>query len=234
MGKNLRQQRRGRGTPRYRSPGHRFLGKVSYPTYGGVAVGKVVDILHAPGRTLPMAVVDFNGKRELMLPAEGMYVGRMIEVGGKPESGNILSLGQVPEGTKIFNIELNPGDGGRFCRSSGSFAILVSRGEDECTVFLPSKQKKVLSARCRATIGVAAASGRTEKFFMRAGNKYYKMKALNKYWPTVRGVAKNPVDHPFGGSAHTGIHKTTSKHMPPGKKVGSVSPSRTGKLKRKK
>lgn len=233
MGKNLRQQARGKGGPRYRSPGHRFLGDVSYtyiPT--NVQSGIVVDIVDAPGRYTPLAVVNFKGTKVLYLPPGGLELGQTIDF-ESPDTGNILALGKIPEGTKIFNVELRPGDGGRLCRSSGAFAVLMSKERGACTILLPSGEKKVLLAECRATVGSAAGSGRTDKPFMKAGTKYYAMRALNRLWPSTKGVAMNPVDHPFGGKTKPGKHKTVSKHMPPGRKVGSLSPRRMGKRKGK-
>lgn len=233
MGKNLRQQARGKGGPRYRSPGHRFLGDVSYvyiPT--NVQQGVVEDIVDAPGRYTPLAVVNFNGSKVLYLPPAGLTLGQRIDF-ESPDTGNILELGKIPEGTKIFNVELTPGDGGRLCRSSGAFAILMSKEKNICTVLLPSGAKKSLLVKCRATIGSAAGFGRTEKPFMKAGTKYYAMRALNRLWPHTKGVAMNPVDHPFGGKTKPGKHKSVSRHMPPGRKVGAISPRRLGKKKRK-
>jgi len=222
MGKNLRQQRRGKGTPRYRTPSHKYVGAVKYPE-GASLSGTIKEIMHAPGRTVPVAVANLNGQQALLLPNEGAYVGQDV---------NVQELGSMPEGTKIYNIELRPGDGGRLCRSSGTFATLITKETDKCTVLLPSKQKKVLKSRCRAMIGVVAGSGRTEKPFMKAGVKFYSMRARGKMYPHVSGVSMNAVDHPFGGKTHIGKHKTVSRHMPPGKKVGSISPKRSGKRKK--
>ncbi|MDD3178611.1 MAG: 50S ribosomal protein L2, partial [Candidatus ainarchaeum sp.] len=73
----------------------------------------------------------------------------------------------------------------------------------------------------RATIGVVAASGRTNKPFVTAGSKFHAMKAKSKPYPRVSGVAMNPVDHPFGGfQHHVGHSKSTSRHAPAGRKVG--------------
>ncbi|MBI4018206.1 MAG: 50S ribosomal protein L2 [Candidatus Aenigmarchaeota archaeon] len=233
MGKNLIQQRRGKGTPRYRSPGHRFIGKVSYQFLPKeVKEGIVLDIVDAPGRTTPVAVVDFGGQKFLQIAHEGMFVGQPVDF-SEAKEGNILPLKEIPEGSKIYNIELVPGDGGRLCRSSGTFAVLTSREGKKAVVLLPSKEKKTLSAQCRATVGTAASAGRLEKPFMKAGSKFYAMRALNKLWPRSRGVAMNAVDHPFGGQTRPGKVKSVSRHMPPGKKVGSISPRRMGKKKRK-
>lgn len=230
MGKRIRKQRIGRRGTKYRVPSHRYLGEIKYHDYGS---GRVVDIIHAPGKTTPVAVIDFTGKRELFIPPQGVHIGQKIQYGGMPETGNVLELGKIPEGTKIYNIESTPGDGGKICRASGSFAILLTRSEDRCVVLLPSKEKKTISAKCRATIGSAAGFGRLEKPFMKAGKKFHVMRSLGRLYPRVRGVAMNPRDHPFGGSAKPGVHKTISRNVPPGRKVGSLSPVRVGKSKRK-
>ncbi len=225
MGKNLRQQRRGKG--KYGSPSHRYLGKVKYEKQKGRGI--VVDILHAPGRKSPLAVVDYSGRKVYQIASEGMKVGDVVESG---TAGGVTELKDVPEGSKIYDIELHPGDGGKLCRSSGSFATLITKEKGKCVVLLPSKVKKVLPSNCRATIGSVAGSGRTEKPFMKAGRKFRVMKSLGRLYPRVSGVAMNALDHPFGGSAKPGKHKTVSRHMPPGKKVGSISPRRMGKKKR--
>ncbi len=232
MGKNLRQQRRGKGTPRYRSPSHRFVGKPEYRIPAGATSGTVTEIMDAPGRLTPLAEIDINGKRMLQIPTEGMKVGQQISL-TDPDTGSIVPLKNVSEGTKIYNIEMLPGDGGKLCRSSGAFAILITKERDRCVLLLPSKQKKIVSANCLATVGIAAGSGRTEKPFMKAGTKHHAMKAMNRLYPRVRGVAMNPVDHPFGGKGRPGKHKTVKRSAPPGRKVGSVAARRMGKKKRK-
>ncbi len=233
MGKNLRQQARGKGGPRYRSPGHRYLGNVSYMYIPANAKqGIVEDIVDAPGRYTPLAVVNFGGSKVLYLPPQGLSRGQAIDF-ELPSTGNILELSKIPEGTKIYNIELTPKDGGRICRSSGAFATMVSKEKNSCTVLLPSGAKKTFDLNCRATVGTAAGSGRTEKPFMKAGTKYFAMRSLNRLWPRTKGVAMNPVDHPFGGKTKPGKHKSVARGMPPGRKVGSISPRRMGKRKGK-
>lgn len=230
MGKNLIQQRRGKGTPTYRTPSHRFKARSKYPEE--VVSGVITNIIHAPGRSVPLAEVDFQGNKTHIVAAGGMHVGQMI--GSVAGEGNILRLADIPEGSRIFNIELHPGDGGRLCRSAGSSALLVTRGEKKCVVRLPSKEKKTVSAKCFATMGVAASSGRKEKPLMKAGKKFYVMRSKNKLWPRTSGVAMNAVDHPFGGQTRPGKPKTVARSMPPGKKVGNIAARQTGKRKRKR
>ena len=232
MGKNLRQQRRGKGSPRFRSPSHRFIGDISYLRSSAEGKGEVVDIKHDPIRTAPVAIVQTSDDKMLIIATEGMHVGQQIDMNkGEVNSGNILTLEHIPEGTEICNIELNPGDGGRLCRAAGSSCVVVSHDKAKTTVRLPSRKFKVLNSMCRATVGKAAGAGRIEKPFTTAGNKYYAMRARNRYWPKTKGVAKNPVDHPFGGSAKPGKHKTVARDAPPGKKVGSLAARRMGRKK---
>ena len=232
MGKNLRQQRRGKGNTRFLSPRHRFIGKLRYVTDLGKNVeGKVVDIIHSPGKNTPVAIVNFDGRQELLIPSEGTAIGQKIQYGSDLANGNIVNIGSIPEGTRIFNIELRPGDGGKICRSPGSFAVMVVKGSDRCVLQLPSRKQVVLNSNCRATIGIPAGYGKKEKPFMKAGNKYFAMKAIGKIYPTVRAVAKNPVDHPFGGKTKPGKQKTVSRDTPPGRKVGLIAPRRSGKKK---
>ncbi len=231
MPKRLKQQRRGKGSSVYRAPSHRFLGKVKY-TITGKVVGEVIDIVHDPARDAPVAVVKFGNKKELLLAPSGLKTGDRIEYDGDVKLGNVLPLGKIPEGTQISNIELRPYDGGKICRSPGTFATVIGHENGKTTIMLPSRVIKKLSDKCRATIGVVAGSGRKLKPFLKAGNKFYLMRARGKYYPIVSGVSMNPVDHPFGGSTKPGKAKTVSRNKPPGAKVGSISARRTGKKKK--
>jgi len=134
----------------------------------------------------------------------------------------------------IYNIELFPGDGGKFVRASGGFAKIVTKMQNMVLVELPSSKRKKFLPDCRATIGIIAGSGRKEKPFLKAGTKHYAMKAKNKLWPIVSGVSMNSVDHPFGGSSSSvkGGPTQTSRNAPPGAKVGKIAPKRTGRKKR--
>jgi large subunit ribosomal protein L2 len=163
-------------------------------------------------------------------------MGDKIEMGKEVEiqAGNILPLKYIPEGTLIYNIESNPGDGGKFVRASGAFAKIITKMENGVVVELPSSKRRTFLPRCKAIIGIVAGSGRTEKPFLKAGNKFYAMKAKNKYWPVVSGTSMNSVSHPFGGSSShaKGIPTQSSRNSPPGRKVGKIAPKRTGRRKR--
>jgi large subunit ribosomal protein L2 len=199
-----------------------------------VVSGEVVDIEHDPARSAPVARVSFDdGEERFVLAPEGITVGDTVETGisAAIEPGNSLPLREIPEGVPVCNVESQPGEGGTFARATGVNATLVTHERDVAVVQLPSGQVRRLDPDCRATIGVVAGGGRTEKPFVKAGNKYHKMKARGTKWPNVRGVAMNAVDHPFGGGGrqHPGKPKSVSRDAPPGRKVGDISSRRTGR-----
>ncbi|MFC7046581.1 50S ribosomal protein L2 [Halobacteriaceae archaeon GCM10025711] len=235
MGRRIQGQRRGRGTPTFRAPSHRYKAKLDHKVADDdVIAGTVVDIEHDPARSAPVAVVEFeDGDQRMVLAAEGVGVGDTVEVGitAAIEPGNTLPLAEIPEGVPVSNVESQPGDGGTFARSSGVNATLITHERDAAVVQLPSGEVKRLSPQCRATIGVVAGGGRTEKPYVKAGKKHHKMRARGTKWPRVRGVAMNAVDHPFGGGGrqHPGRPKSVSRHAPPGRKVGDIASKRTGR-----
>lgn len=241
MGRRIQGQRRGRGSPTFRAPSHRYKAELSHHTTEDdeVVSGTVVDIEHDPARSAPVAAVEFEadgdseGDRRLVLAPEGIGVGEEIQVGVSAEikPGNTLPLAEIPEGIPVCNVESHPGDGGKFARSSGVNAQLITHDRHAAVVELPSGEIKRLGPQCRATIGVVAGGGRTEKPFVKAGNKHHKMRARGTKYPRVSGVAMNAVDHPFGGGGrqHPGQPKSVSRDAPPGRKVGDIASKRTGR-----
>jgi len=236
MGRRIQGQRRGRGGPTFRAPSHRYKAELEHKKdeERDTIAGEIVDIEHDPARSAPIAAVEFeDGDRRLVLAPEGVTVGETIQVGVSAEikPGNTLPLAEIPEGVPVCNVESSPGDGGKFARASGTSAQLITHDKRVAVVKLPSGQVKRLNPDCRATVGVVAGGGRTEKPFVKAGNKHHKMKARGTKWPRVRGVAMNAVDHPFGGGGrqHPGKPKSVSRDAPPGRKVGDIASKRTGR-----
>jgi len=233
MGKRIIPRARGKGGPRYRAPSHKYAGKVRYNLSKDNTVGVVTDIIHDPGRNAPVAVVEFPDKsRRLHVAPEGLKVGNVINYWSGFSLGSVLPLDKMPEGTKIFGIETYPGSGPKLCRSSGSFATVKGKIKDKVRIILRSGKTKELNEKCLATIGIPAGAGRKEKPWVKAGIKVFAKKARGKLYPRVKGVSMNPVDHPFGGKTKPGIPKSVSRHAPPGRKVGSISPRRMGKRKK--
>ncbi len=238
MGKvKLVVQRRGRGSPTFRAPTHRSLGAVKLPSFRDSLVkGRVLDIVHDTIHFAPLMIVEWENGEMSLLPAPlGIAVGDTVYYGNEAPNvvGAIKPLGTIPEGTRIYMVENNPYDGGKFVRAGGTFAILTQKLGDKVIVQLPSGEFKVLDARARAVIGVIAGGGRKDKPFVKAGNKYYWVSARNRFWPIVNGVKKNAGDHPFGGKRHSKHRQpfTVSRWAPPGRKVGYIAARKTGRGK---
>ncbi|HLC99135.1 MAG TPA: 50S ribosomal protein L2 [Candidatus Nanoarchaeia archaeon] len=235
MGKNLIQQARGKGSPTYRAPSFRYRGRAEHSSLTDKTVnGEVCDIIHCPGHSGPLVQVKYsNGEDVLSFAAEGIKVGDVVASGPEAgvEIGNTLPLRNVPLGTLVYNIESMPGDGGKFVRSSGTFARVLTKTKDSIVIELPSKKQRSFSPECRACVGMVAGGGRLDKPLLKAGVDYYKMKAKNKLWPSISGSAQNAVDHPFGNSRSSRKSKArpVPRNAPPGRKVGMLRPRRTGR-----
>lgn len=224
MGKRLRTQRRGRGTPLYRSPSHRHVDDVKLPPMNE-GTGIIADLIQAPGRTCPLAVVDFGGKFDYQLAAEGMKVGQTVDVGGNTvKPGNITVLSMIPEGTLVHNIEGKPGDRGKFVKTAGTSATVVSRG-DAVVLQMPSGILKEFHPTCRAAIGIVAGGGRVEKPLAKAGSNVLALRSRSKANKHVKGIAMNAVDHPHGGGGHphVGGPNCQKRTASPGQKVGFIA-----------
>lgn len=235
MGHRITTQNRGRGGPTYRAPSHRFKAELKHMgRVGETITGKIVDIEHDPARHAPIAKVGIEGgKEEFILVTEGLGVGDIMAWGAEVaiKNGNTLPLDSIPTGIFVCNIEGRPNDGGKFVRASGVQAMVTDKMEGRVAVKMPSGRTKWFNSRCRATIGIVAGGGRSEKPFVKAGKKHHKMKNTGSNWPRVRGIAMNVIDHPFGGGGHQhcGRPKTVSHGTPPGRKVGHVAARRTGR-----
>ncbi len=108
--------------------------------------------------------------------------------------------------------------------------MVMTKDERHAFLKLPSGKTIKVGLECRATIGNVSGSGRPEKPLVKAGAAHHRFKARSRMYPRVRGVAMNPLNHPFGGSAHhAGKSKSTARNAPPGRKVGAIASSRTGR-----
>jgi large subunit ribosomal protein L2 len=234
MGKNLIQQRRGRVRGRYNVPSHKYRGNIHYTNERNTK-GIVEELIHDPGRSAPVAEIRMaNNKKVLMIATEGTSIGHEVKFTASKadcELGNIMPIGNVPEGYPIYNIEITPGDGGKMVRAGGSGAYVISHDARKTIIKLPSGQFKTLDSLCRATVGIAAGGGRQDKPFMKAGKKWHAQRGKGRNYPVVRGVAMNPVDHPHGGGSHQHVGKpsSVSRGAPPGRKVGNIAARRTGR-----
>src|SRR3989344_787249 len=235
MGKRIIQQRRGRGTMTYRAHSHRHKGKIVYSPVGKDVrkVGKIIDIIHCPGHSAPLAKIQYEDKSFALIAAPGaIYAGQEVQSGVEAEikAGNSLPLKSIPEGTEISNIESTPGKVA-FCKAAGSFARVVAKYPEKIVVKFPSKKQKDFHPECRATIGIIAGGGRKEKPLVKAGKAWHLMHAKGKLYPKTSGVAMNAVDHPFGSGRgrHVGKSKIPTRNAPPGRNIGLLRAKRTGR-----
>jgi len=245
MGKRSRVQRRGRGGSTYRASTHKRVAPAKYPpaitpkeSFDSSINGVIEDLVHDPGRGAPLAFVHFeNGETCYTITPEGVYKGQQISLGGKApaEVGNILPLGKVPEGTMVCDLELRPGDGGKMAKSSGAYATVVGHTPQGTMIRLPSGRTRYIHDRCLATVGVVSGGGRTEKPFLKAGEKYHLMKAKGHKYPRTRGRAMVAAVHPYGSSKKSARKGTTVSHgAPPGQKVGLIAARGAGQKKKRR
>jgi large subunit ribosomal protein L2 len=232
MGKRIISQARGHGSLSYRVRRQAYKYKIKYPMSEGKA--KILDLIHSAGHTAPLLKMLIKDESFFIPAFNGAVVGDETTIGGQEvKPGNILMLKNIPVGVQVYNVEINPGDGGKMIRTSGSSAIVFKRYDhNKISLTMPNKKELILSGDCRATIGVIAGEGRTFKPFIKAGKKFYKMKARNKLWPRTSAVKMNAVDHPFGSGRGKRIKpKIAKRNAPPGTRVGHIRPRRTGRAK---
>lgn len=234
MGKRLISQRSGKGSHTFKAKHAGIEAKYSIQSEE-LMKGEVTDLIKENGRHAIIAEVTFSSGKEYLPAAEGIYSGKRIQQGKNAEValGNISYLENLPEGCPVFNIEKIPGDGGTLVKTSGSYALLMAKDSKKATLKMPSGIMLSLPLSVRATIGNVSCGGKGDKPLVKAGNNYYEFKAKRKMYPRVRGVKMNAVDHPFGGASHKpGKSKSTSRNAPPGRKVGAIASSRTGRRKK--
>jgi len=231
MGKRIIIQARGHGGPRYRARKRAFIFKIGYPIQEGNA--QVLDIFHSAAHSAPLLKIKINNEIFFNPAFNKACKGQEISISGNSGEGNILSLKNISAGTRIYNIERNPGDGGKMIRTAGSSAMLTKKHPyNKVSVLMPNKKEIILSGDCRATIGEIAGGGRIHKPFITAGRKFYKMKARGKLWPRTSGVKMNIIDHPFGSGRGKRIKsKIVQRNTPRGRRVGHIRPRRTGRRK---
>jgi len=246
MGRVIRAQRRSHAifkahTHLNKNPAR--LRPLDFAERNGYIRGIVKEILHDSGRGAPLARVVFRDpyryklRSETFIATEGMHTGQFVYCGKKATLavGNVLPVSTLPEGTIICNVEEKPGDRGALARVSGGYATIIGHSPDDnkTRLRLPSGAKKTVAGGARATIGIVAGGGRTDKPLLKAGRAFHKFKAKRYNWPRTRGVAMNPVDHPHGGGNHQHIGKasTISRGAVTGQKVGLIAARRTGLLR---
>ncbi len=157
----------------------------------------VKTIEYDPNRSANIALLTYaDGAKTYILAPVGLKVGDVLMSGPTADikSGNALQLKDIPVGTMVHNIEMQPGKGGQIARAAGMSAQIMARDDKYVTIKMPSGEMRYILATCKATIGQI---GNLEHEIIRIG-KAGKTRYLG-IRPTVRGVVMNPCDHPHGG-----------------------------------
>ena len=232
MGKRIISQARGKGSFTYRVKRLAYKYRIKYPKELK-GEGTVTQLINSPAHSAPLAKIKYE-KGIFYIPAfKGMIEGQKISFDGKEvKEGNIMRLKDIPIKTPMYNIESKPGDGGIFIKTAGSSAVVNRMIGNEIMVLMPSKKERNFHSECRATVGIIAGAGRLEKPILKAGKKHHMKKARGKLWPRTSAVKMNVVDHPFGSGRGKRIKsKIAKRNAPPGRRVGLLRPSRTGRRK---
>ena len=188
----------GKMTVRHRGGGHKKRYRlVDFKRNKFDVVAEIKSIEYDPNRTAFIALLEYkDGEKRYIIAQNGLQVGQKISSGEKaaPEVGNALCLSNIPLGTIISCIELNPGGGAVLARSAGAFAQLMAREGKLATIKLPSGETRSIPTSCMATIGVVSNSDHQLLVSGKAGRSRWIGRR-----PRTRPVAMNPVDHPMGG-----------------------------------
>src|SRR5258705_2260678 len=199
--------------PKKRSGGRNFSGSMTMRYIGGGHKKKyrvidfkrnkkditatVVSIEYDPNRTAFIALLNYaDGEKRYIIAPQGLQVGQTVLSGDDvlPELGNALIFKNMPLGTNVHNIEMQPGQGGILVRSAGTSAQLSNKEEKYAILKMPSGELRKVLINCYATVGVVSNSDHSLQSMGKAGRNRWR-----GIRPRNRGVAMNPVDHPMGG-----------------------------------
>ncbi len=198
----------GRVTARHRGGGaKRRYRQIDFKRLRDGVPAKVATIEYDPNRSCYIALLHYaDGAKGYILAPAAISVGDTVQSGPGADirPGNALSLGEMPTGTIVHNVELTAGQGGKLGRSAGASIQLVAKEGEMVTLRLPSSEMRLVRAECRATVGTLSNAEHQNLKVGKAGRNRHKGKR-----PQTRGVAMNPVDHPHGGGE---AHHTPGGH----------------------
>lgn len=193
--------------------------------------GKVATIEYDPNRSANIALINYvDGEKRYILAPKGLEVGMEIISGEEADIkvGNALPMVNMPEGTVIHNIEMQPGKGGQIARSAGVSAQILGKEGKYVTVRLASGEVRKLLSVCRATVGVVGNEDHGLVNYGKAGRMRWK-----GVRPTVRGSVMNPNDHPHGGGEGRTSIGRKAPMTPWGKKAMGVKTRKNKKASTK-
>ena len=199
----------GRITTRHQGGGHkRQYRKIDFKRNKDGVPAKVATIEYDPNRSARIALLHYlDGEKRYILAPDKLKVGDIVVSGTEADikPGNTLPLENIPTGTVVHAIELQPGKGAAIARSAGTSAQLIGKEGPNAILRMPSSEMRMVQLTCRATVGEVGNSEHANISIGKAGRNRH----LGKR-PTVRGTAMNPVDHPHGGGE--GKNKTAGRH----------------------
>ena len=206
----------GRKTSRHRGGGaKRLYRKIDFKRRKDDIPAKVAAIEYDPNRTSYIALLHYaDGVKSYIIAPARLIVGATVISGERvePSVGNCLPLANMPVGTTVHNIELQPGRGAQMVRSAGGSAQLMAKDQGMATLRLPSGEMRMVRDECRATVGTVGNAEHQNITVGKAGRKRHM-----GVRPQTRGTAMNPVDHPHGGgegSTTPGRHPVTPWGVP--------------------
>lgn len=198
MSKSGGRNSQGRMTMRQIGGGHKRRYRIiDFKRDNDGVPGNVKTIEYDPNRTAFIALIVYaDGDKRYIIAPKGLKVGDKIVsgAGAPPNVGNALFLKDIPLGSEIHNIELNPGKGAALARSAGTNGVLMGREGKYAVVRMPSGETRRVLLTCKAVMGSTSNPDHALEVLGKAGRKRWIGRR-----PRVRGVAMNPVDHPMGG-----------------------------------
>lgn len=196
--KHAGRNNQGRITTRHRGGGHKRMYRLIDFKRNKIGVAaKVFSVEYDPNRSARIALLKYtDGEKRYILAPVGVKVGDTLMSGPDAEirAGNALPLRNIPLGTQVHNVELNPGQGGKMVRSAGASAQVLAKVGEEVQLRMPSGEVRIVRMDCMATLGQVGNVEHQNITIGKAGRNRY----LGKR-PTVRGSVMNPRDHPHGG-----------------------------------
>jgi len=218
----------GRITSRHRGGGHKRRYRIiDFKRDKDGIPAKVARIEYDPNRSAYIALLNYvDGEKRYILAPNKVDVGEKLMSGEKADikSGNSLKLKDIPVGTIIHNVEMQPGKGGQIARSAGTMAQILAKEGKYVHLKMPSGEVRLIRRECKATIGQVGNIEHENITIGKAGRN----KWLNRR-PHVRGVVMNPHDHPHGGGegkSPAGRHPVTPWGVPTmGKKTRKTKKS---------
>ena len=188
----------GRVTARYKGGGHkRAYRRIDFKRDKDGIPAKVVSLEYDPNRSSRIALLHYaDGEKRYIIAPIGLEVGRKVMSGMEAEfePGNSMRIAKIPVGTVLHAVELVPGKGAQLARSAGAAVQLMAKEGNYAHLRLPSGEMRKVRIECKATIGQVGNLDHENITIGKAGRSRWMGQR-----PRVRGVAKNPIDHPMGG-----------------------------------